>query len=410
MSEFKNSKTFRIIISILVAVVMWLYVDNIDTTPVEQRVFNVPIRFIGAEDVLMERGLMMASSSVTDVDLVLSGNRNIMTKLNTDEIYVEVDLTGITAPGEYSLTYEIVFPDTFSQNNGIELSSASTYRVTVEIVELYSKSIMVRGTTTGSPAEGYMVGEMSFDTDTVLVSGEQLAVSNISHALVTVDLDGATENVVTSVEFQLIDFGGAVVDKSQFRVDTEAIRVTVPILQIKELPLVVDFIESPGSTLGDVAESTVFPTSITVAGSKNSLAGLDEITLAEIDLSEVTEDSTFTVPIPLPSGAQNLSGETEAEITIQFRNVTTQTYTVDTISVINAPENVSILTNELEVTLRGPVDVLAGISAYQLRVVGDMTDITGGSGSYAVPATVYVDGTEEAGAIGTYQITVQITS
>ncbi len=410
MSEFKNSKTFRIIISILVAVVMWLYVDNIDTTPVEQRVFNVPIRFIGAEDVLMERGLMMASSSVTDVDLVLSGNRNIMTKLNTDEIYVEVDLTGITAPEEYSLTYEIVFPDTFSQNNGIELSSASTYRVTVEIVELYSKSIMVRGTTTGSPAEGYMVGEMSFDTDTVLVSGEQLAVSNISHALVTVDLDGATENVVTSVEFQLIDFGGAVVDKSQFRVDTEAIRVTVPILQIKELPLVVDFIESPGSTLGDVAESTVFPTSITVAGSKNSLAGLDEITLAEIDLSEVTEDSTFTVPIPLPSGAQNLSGETEAEITIQFRNVTTQTYTVDTISVINAPENVSILTNELEVTLRGPVDVLAGISAYQLRVVGDMTDITGGSGSYAVPATVYVDGTEEAGAIGTYQITVQITS
>ena len=242
MSEFKNSKTFRIIISILVAVVMWLYVDNIDTTPVEQRVFNVPIRFIGAEDVLMERGLMMASSSVTDVDLVLSGTRNIMTKLNTDEIYVEVDLTGITAPEEYSLTYEIVFPDTFSQNNGIELSSASTYRVTVEIVELYSKSIMVRGTTTGSPAEGYMVGEMSFDTDTVLVSGEQLAVSNISHALVTVDLDGATENVVTSVEFQLIDFGGAVVDKSQFRVDTEAIRVTVPILQNKELPLVVDFI------------------------------------------------------------------------------------------------------------------------------------------------------------------------
>lgn len=410
MSEFKNSKTFRIIISILVAVVMWLYVDNIDTTPVEQRVNDVPIRFIGAEDVLMERGLMMASSSVTSVDLVLSGSRNIMTKLNTEEIYVSVDLTSITAPEEYSLTYEIVFPDTFSQNNGIELTSASTYRVTVEIVELYSKSVMVRGTTTGSTADGYMVGEMSFDTDTILVSGEQLAVSNISHALVTVNLDGATENIITSVDFQLIDFNGNVVDKEQFRTDVDTVRVTVPILQIKELPLVVDFVQSPGSSLGDIVQYSINPSSVTVAGSQNSLAGLEEITLAEIDLSEVTEDTTFTVPIPLPSGAQNLSGETEAEITITFQNVSTQTYTVDDISVINGPENVQILTNEMEITLRGPVDVLAEISAYQIRVVGDMSGIAGGSGSYAVPATVYVDGTEEAGAIGTYQITVQITS
>ena len=62
----------------------------------------------------------------------------------------------------------------------------------------------------------------------------------------------------------------------------------------------------------------------------------------------------------------------------------------------------------LEVTLRGPAAELADVTAHNVRVVGDLTDISAQAGSYTVPATVYVDGAEDVGAIGSYQITVQI--
>ena len=411
MSNFKNSKTFRIIISILVAFVLWFYVDNIDTTPQETRANNVPVVFIGEDDVLMERGLMMASCSTTSVDLVLSGTRQILSKLDPDDLYLQVNLTGITATGQYSLNYDIIFPDSITSNM-VSIKYASAERVTVDIVELYSKSIEVQGKRTGSPADGYIAGEMSFDTDTIVVSGEQLAVSNISHALVTVDLSGATDNIVAVTEFQLIDFNGAVVDKDPFRTNVETVQVTVPILQIKELPLEIDFVESPGSALSDIGFD-IQPRTVTVAGTKNSLSKLERIVLTEIDLSKVTQDTTFKQKIPLPSGAVNLSGEVEAEVTITFKDsVATQTYTVSDISYINEPEGsqVEIVTQEVDVTLRGSAEVLNAISDYNIRLVGDMQDLTGNSGSYAIPATVYVDGTEEAGAIGTYQITVQISS
>ena len=411
MNKFKNSKTFRIIISILVAFVLWFYVDNIDTTPRETRANDVPVVFIGEDDVLMERGLMMASCSTTSVDLVLSGTRSILAKLDTDDLFLQVDLTGITTTGQHSLNYKIIFPDSITSNM-VSIKYASAERVTVDIVELYSKSIEVQGKRTGSAADGYIAGEMSFDTDTILVSGEQLAVSNISHALVTVDLDGATDNIVTVTEFQLIDFNGNVVDKSQFRTNVETVQVTVPILQIKELPLEIDFVESPGSTLADV-DFDIQPSTVTVAGTKNSLSKLERIVLTEIDLSKITQDTTFTQKIPLPSGALNLSGEVEAEVTLTFKNsVTTKTYTVTDISYIHEPEGlqIEIVTQEVDVTLRGSAEALESISDYNIRLVGDMQDITGSNGSYAIPATVYVDGTDEAGAIGTYQITVQISS
>ena len=411
MNKIKSSKAFRIGLSILVAFILWFYVNNIDPTPRDMPFNDVPVVFTG-EDLLMERGLMMADCSHDTVNLTLSGNTSVLAKLDARDLTVQVDLTAITTTGQHSLLYEVKFPDSVT-NNMIDVKDANIQQITVDIVELYSKTIEVSGERLGTPAEGFMAGEMSFSEDTIVVSGEQLAVSNIKYARVSVDLDGASENIVTVVDFDLIDFNGDVVDKSSFRTSVENIQVTVPILRIKELPLEIKFIESPGSTVDDII-CDIEPKSVTVAGENKNISKLDSILLDEIDLSTVTQDTTFTVSIPLPAGSTNLSGEDEATVTITFLNMATKTFPIssDNISYVNEPEGqtVTVVTNEMEVTLRGPAEVLEEIQPFHIRVVGDLSDVTSGNGDYAVPAEVYVDGTDEAGAIGVYQITVRIQS
>ena len=131
-----------------------------------------------------------------------------------------------------------------------------------------------------------------------------------------------------------------------------------------------------------------------------------------MDISSLTQNVTYTVSIPIPSGATNLSGQTSAQVTISFVGVETRTYTTTAISYIHAPEGreVSIVTQEVDVTLRGPAEELDALSEVNIRVVGDLTDVSSANGNYAVPATVYVDGAENTGAVGTYQITIQISS
>ncbi len=412
MNKIKNSKAFRIGISVLAALLIWLYVENIDPSIVSLDVRNIQVEFVG-EDTLAERGLMLATDKGMTINLVLQGQRNVISRLgNGSGVRVRVDLSSITSVGQYSLAYQVIYPDSVSENS-IDVVEASAYRITLDVVELYQKSITIRGERVGSPADGYMAGEMDFSVDTILVSGEQLAVSNISYALVTVDLSGATETIHASVNYELIDFNGEVVDPSNFRIDVETVDVTVPILMVKELPLVVDFVSSNGSQEADIA-SNISPRTITVAGDRSSISTLEEIVLTEVVLSEVTEDTSFTVPIPLPSGAINVSGETEATVTISFMNLETRTFTATNFSFINAPDldgrEVTVVTNEVDVVLRGPAEALDTIESYNIRVVGDMTDVTAVNGNYAIPATVYVDGNDEVGAIGTYQITVRISS
>ena len=411
MNKIKNSRAFRIFLSILVAVILWFYVNNMDPNPREMPVDDVPVVFIG-EDLLMERGLMMADCSHDTVDLTLSGNTSVLAKLDPRDLTVQVNLSSITTTGQHSLNYDVNFPDSVTKNM-IEVKGANVQTITVDIVELYSKTIYIRGERLGTPAEGFMAGEMSFSEDTIVVSGEQLAVSNISYARVSVDLEGASENIVTVADFDLIDFNGDVVDKSLFRTNVENVQVTVPILRIKELPLEVKFIESPGSMVENI-KCKIEPESVTVAGASKNISKLEYILLDEIDLSTVTQDTTFTIPIPLPAGSTNLSGEEEATVTITFQNMETRTLTIDSesISYINEPEGttVTVVTNEMDVTLRGPALILDAVEPFNIRVVGDLSDVTADNGDYAVPAEVYLDGTDLAGAIGTYQITVRIQS
>ena len=411
MSEFWNKKTFRIVLSILVALMIWLYADNQDNAPRTVRVSDVPVELVG-EDVLMERGLLVTSATDTTVDLELSSSIRTMAnnlERGKDDIRLRVNLNSISGVGTYPLEWDIIYPDSVNPTS-ISLDYASSYYVTVEVVELYSKSVPIRGERSGTPAEGYVVGEMTFDQDAITVTGEQLAVANISHALVTVDITGATESFSIVSEFQLIDYNGEVIENSTFRTNVETVEVNVPILMIKELPLEIDFTESPGSTLADV-DVDIDPKAITVSGDSRSIGRLEKVVLTEIDLSRLTGDTSFTVPIPVPAGSTSVSGETEATVTIQFKDgVATKTFEATHISYVDEPEGtlVTVVSNALEVTLRGPETELEEIVGSNIRVVGDLTDISAENGTYTVPATVYVDGAEDVGAIGSYQITVQI--
>lgn len=417
MSKFWDKKTFRIILSILVAFAIWLYADSIDNTPKIVRVNNVPVEFVG-EDALMERGLLVTSGMDITVDLELSSsNRTVVNNLERgkNDIRLQVDLSRITNTGPNTLEWDILYPDSVNPTS-VTLNYASSYYVNLTVAELSTQSVSIRGKFIGTPADGYVVGEMTFDHDSITISGEQLAVANISHALVTVDVSGATESFSTVAEFQLIDFNGNVIEDSTFRTSIESVEVHVPILMIKELPLEIDFIESPGSTQADV-DVDIDPSVITVSGDSRSIGRLDRVLLTEVDLSKLTGDTSFTIPIPIPAGSTSVSGETEATVTITFKDtMTTQTFETSNISYINEPEGstVTVVSNTIEVTLRGPAEDLDRLSGSNIRVVGDLTDISAESGNYTVPATIYVDGPESikesVGAIGTYQITVQISS
>lgn len=404
----KTQKAIYVAVSILIAVVFWMYVDNTNANERDVRLYNVPITFIGAEDELADRGLMLISGDDTTIDLRLQGRRQVISRINKNNIKITADVRNLTSTGVHVLEYKITYPSNVSSNS-VTVVSASIYTVTVEVGELHSKPIEVVADVKGSVPDGYMLHECVLTPETLTISGTKEAVDAVDHAQVEIVLNNATASYSEYLTYKLIGADGTVVAPEKLRCSEDKVRVEVPVVTLKELPLTVDFIENGGSAESDITY-TVVPKSIMVSGEKSTLDKIDAISVAQIDLSHVMGDDTLEYEIAIPGGCANESGTDTAKVKIRFNGLHTKTYECSAITFANVPEGyaATAVTQSLDVTLRGPQEELDEISANKIRIVVDLTGKSSTSGTYTAKAKVYVDGTSRSGAIGTYQIGYQL--
>ena len=374
MSE-KANKVLYIALSLLIAIVFWLYVDDVQGSKISETYYRIPIEFIGAEDTLPNRGLMLTEGEDITIDLKLSGPRILISGLDKSDIRIQVDLTNISAVGTYTLNYEILFPDNVDRSR-ISREYASRSMVTVRNEELYTKTVPVEVSVSGEVADGYiyMAERLVLDPANLVVSGREKDVEKVAAARIKLDLTGATSSISRKFDYELLDAEGNVIEAEGIRLSDNQIQVDAPVYLVKTLNLTVKFKESPGSSLEDV-DWKLEQNTVEVAGEAASLENKEDILLGEIDLSSLLSDTEMVLDISLPAGTVNLSGYTTTTLTITFSdNLATKALSVSNISAVGLSEGQSFdrLTSSVEVMLRGPADEVEQVTAEDVRVVVDL--------------------------------------
>ena len=89
-----KNKAIAFLLSLLVALGMWLYVVTYISPESEAMFYNIPVVFEGETVLSTERNLMVTGISTTTVNMKISGNRSDLNKLNSSNIIVKVDKIG----------------------------------------------------------------------------------------------------------------------------------------------------------------------------------------------------------------------------------------------------------------------------------------------------------------------------
>ena len=188
--------------------------------------------------------------------------------------------------------------------------------------------------------------------------------------------------------------------------NVETVKLTLKILQLKEISLKVNAINGGGANDKNT-EITVAPGKILVSGSKVLLDSLDSLVLDTINLAEITEDQILVKKIKLPEGVNNETGVDEVEVTIKLPQLSTKSFTVTSIQAINVPAGMAadLITQMLTVTLRGPQASLNKINPADILITGDFSDEQ--IGSATVKAVVTVN-SSDVGAIGVYNVSANL--
>ena len=403
-----KNKLLTILMSVAIALGLWLYVITVEQPESEATYYDIPV-VLQNEDILAERGLMIVSERPT-VTLHLSSTRTNLNQLNEANINVIANVNSIVTAGTHELTYNVSYPGSIPSGS-VSRQSSRPNMVTLKVENRITKQVPVVPVYTGSVAESLVADKENavLDNAFIEVSGPESVMEQITQAMIFVDLEGKSQTIVEECAYTLCNEAGEPVDSQWVTTNVEVVNLTLTIRQVKEVKLKVNIVAGGGATEA-TSEIKIEPATIRISGSEALLAGLEELELGTINLGELTEGATLTMAINLPEGITNETGLTEAVVDVKFPNLKTTTLSISRIELTNIPAGMQaeLVTQLLEVKLRGPATMIDSIVAESVSVTVDLEGAELGTDKYLAQINVG-SAFGGVGALGTYTVMATLT-
>lgn len=408
MRKLYDSRAFWVIVSLVASLVFWIYVSSVETEEFKQTFRGVKVELVGENILRDSKNLVITDLDTNTVTIEVVGPRRVVAGLDNDDIIAQVDVSKLSRSAYTSQQYAVVFPD------GTDTANLTVSRKMPETVNFLlspqtSKSIQVRGSFDGTLAEGYTAETPVFEPATITVMGSEAYLKNVEYAWVTFSKDNVSSTYSVDTGFTLMNADNEPCSTTGLSFSDDVVTATLPLLMLKDVKLDVNVIEGAGATLENTKVS-VEPASITLAGDSELLQGMNKIVLATIDLTDFGASFTETYSIPLDNELTNVTGISEAEVTVEITGLETKAFKVSNISYTNVTEGfaVELITQSLDIMLRGDAETLAQIKDENIRAVADLTDMNESTGTYMPKVKIYVDGFKNVGALGENTITIEI--
>lgn len=406
--RFNRSKVVRIVISILVAIAMWLYVDLERAPERTMTIRDIPVEFSGENTTLADKNLMLLSGYDTTIDLKIRGPKRELVKMNRDNVRVIASTSSIDSVGVHQLDWTVSFPDGVVRTN-VSVEKASLSQITVTVGELYTKEVPVECQVVGEVAEGYFTGDVVLDPEVLTLRAQRDDLLNVSCAKLTVDISGATRSVVQTVDVQLYDYDGNPVENSNIRTNTSLIQAKVPVLTTREVELAVEFSGVPGAAMNSI-KCDITPKTVRLNGEADVLDSIDKLVLATLHVDDLELHQQNSYVVTPPDGTWLVSGNEVATADITLEGIEEKSLTATSIEFDKLPSGLYAIAPDggLTVRLWGLSEEIEAVTAENLRVIADMSAVTG-QGTVTVPVTVTISGFNDVTVRGTYELTVTVT-
>ena len=299
---------------------LWLIVVNIND-PVDYQTFTgVQVELVNANAITDEGKIYEILDNTNVITVRVAAKRSILDALSRENIRAVADLSEVTITNTVSIKLS-----TNKYNSSIESIDSNTEYLKLNIEDIKRKQLVIDTVTTGTPADGYLVGTVSSDQNLVRLSGPESVIARINSAQVIVDVSGMKEDISTSAELRLYDADGKQIVNDSITANITAVNVNVSILATKMVPITYQTSGTPADGYDLTGEILSNPEEILIAGSQSQI---DKITVIEVpdtalNVTGQTENLTVFLNINeyLPSGIilgdKNFRGSVSVEVVIE---------------------------------------------------------------------------------------------
>lgn len=406
---------FSLILALFCGFVAWtvvaVYVDPQGSVTVQ----DVPINYANGTSAYTSQGLdIVEKPSIETVDVRVDGNSTIIGNITNSDIMVYPSYAGVSGAGRVTLRLQARLVNTTDFPGDIECAVESPRTIEVVFDEVSEKTLAITVDASAvSVAEGYMLNRSAAVPAEITLRGPTSELDQIASVVATVSSDAELSDTTTvPATLELRDENGEVYTPEYTTMDSETANVTLTVYQVRELPLVVDFIGTPTNFDTGSLRYTLSQDTLRVAGPARTISALEELTVTNFDLSQEFElGRDYQRLVELPSGIVSLDGVTSVTLSFDTSDMGSTTLNISNISAINVPSNyeVEILSSMVSgVTLYGPAEEVEALSADSVVAQIDCQSVNLTVGQQTIPVTIQIPSSSRIFATGSYTVQCEV--
>lgn len=361
-----------IILSLLLAILIWLVVAMTLYPSIPKTIENIPLSVDIAGSPAADSGLSVISCDVDTVDVQLVGSRTQIGNLNAENLTAYVDYENVTSTGKKTLSIKV------KSDSGInyEVKSITPSTAVVELDKYDTLPFEVKPKIPNVKyAEGKTIDpdEFTCEPDIINITGPSAQLAKISSVYAVSDRNLTLDSSYTlnSDEVQLFSEDGTRIDASSLLFDTSTFTINIPVLTQKTVKPVVQILNAPTDFDQSCLDFKMSADSLTIA-SNNSFSEIpDTLDIGKIPLSDldIGYSNTFDISSVLEtSGMINKSGIDSITVTLNDERLAKKEIVLDgsSIRLSNTPNDnydYDILTQKLTISVIGPEGVISELTA-----------------------------------------------
>ena len=324
INKLKNNSKIKII-SLLSAMVLWMYVMAI-VDPEETKLFeNIPVTITNKNE-LNERDLVIYPEQELTTNIYVTGKLSNLKKVTKDDINVYGQINNPLEGNN-----EIYLKVSTSQRVNYDFKNPVMI-VTLEKIISEDKSIKVDITGSGkNNVDNIMLQD---NIDKVSVSGPRSLVNKVKRVVGTVKVNGELNDFSQSIKLEPVDANGKVVEGIELEKDS--VNVNITLLTQKTVPITLK--------LSDNGESgvnyTMSQNTVTIKGKKDIVDSINDIETQPVKLSEISPGTSKDIYLQVPSGITIETKYITINKNSEENTLEEYTYTAKDIEIRNNTENI----------------------------------------------------------------------
>ena len=316
------------ILALLIAVIVWWVVMNIDDPLVKKTINGVSVELRNDDD-LIDKGYIYEVESGNVIAITVWAPESVAKELKSSDFIAYADLSQLSPLTDTAnITVECVKSDV---KNDIKEITSKIQVVKLSIDNKQTAEVPVTTAIVGNPAENYVIGDISISQNKIDITGAASVIEKIVRAEIKYDVSNMMQSVNEMVTPVFYDENNNVVDTGAIQLSRNSLRLSVVINPTKWIGITIN----PSVTVADDYKMVGYSLSfdqVKISGTQESLANISAIDLPSdaIELTDVTESQDCVVNLAnyLKASYKIVSGTTELTVHIDIEPMVVKSYIV----------------------------------------------------------------------------------